>query len=89
LKISQNELARCSSAQRIDGVNEMALLYQIQVVPGKGQSLVAQKDIRTGTHIQSEAPLFTAAGISSADQMESSIANKLQCLSVQVSLLVR
>jgi hypothetical protein len=59
----------------------MALLYQIQAVPGKGQGLIAQQDIRTGTRILSEAPLFTTAGISSAGQMEGSIANKLQCLS--------
>lgn len=48
----------------------MTLLYQIQAVPGKGQGLVAQQDIRTGTRILSEAPLLTTEGILSASQTE-------------------
>jgi hypothetical protein len=59
----------------------MALLFQIQAVPGKGQGLVAQQDIRTGTRILSEAPLLTTEGISSASQTEGFIAKKLRCLS--------
>lgn len=59
----------------------MALRYQIQDVPGKGQGLVAQQDIRTGTRILSEAPLLTTEGILSASQTEGSIAKKMRRLS--------
>jgi hypothetical protein len=37
----------------------MALLYQIQAAPDKGQGPIVQQDIRTGQRIPSEAAVFT------------------------------
>ena len=56
-------------------------IYEIKSIPGKGKGLIAVKDIEKGARILCEGPLFTTTNFSPIELMESSIANKVKCLS--------
>ncbi|KAJ5823351.1 hypothetical protein N7447_005691 [Penicillium robsamsonii] len=64
-----------------DPISELNLPpYEVQLVPGKGQGLVARFNIGKGQLIISEKPLFTTSNVTSAITTEKQIATELRKL---------
>ena len=57
------------------------LLFEVQMISGKGKGFVAHFNITKDTHILYENPFFIILHLSLINQMESNIAMKLKLLS--------